>query len=75
MIGPRDAAASRLARITSAALPLPLQHTAGRAGERRPPNFASDPEIAAFMARVEIVPDKDWSQFIRSAGPLASRLC
>jgi 2-methylcitrate dehydratase PrpD len=59
MIGPRDAAASRLARITSAAYQLAL--AAYRPAELENvvrPNFASDPEIAAFMARVEIVPDK-----------------
>jgi 2-methylcitrate dehydratase PrpD len=59
MIGHRNAAASRMARITSAAYQLAL--AAYRPAElfnAARPNFVDNPEIAAFMARVEIISDK-----------------
>jgi 2-methylcitrate dehydratase PrpD len=59
MIGHRNAAASRLARITSVAYLLALAaYLPAELDNVARPNLASDPEIAAFMARVEIVPDK-----------------
>ena len=63
MIGHRNAAGSRIARITSAAYQLAL--AAFRPGELENvarPNLAADPEIAAFMDRVEVVPDKGLEQ-------------
>lgn len=63
MIGHRNAAASRIARITSAAYQLAL--AAFRPGELENvarPNLADDPEIAAFMDRVEVVSDKGLEQ-------------
>jgi 2-methylcitrate dehydratase PrpD len=59
MIGHRNAAGSRVGRITSAAYQLAL--AAYRPSELENvarPNLAEEPEIAAFMARVEVVPDK-----------------
>jgi 2-methylcitrate dehydratase PrpD len=59
MIGHRNAAASHMARITSAAYQLALAAYRPRElNNIARPNFANDPEIAAFMARVEVVPDK-----------------
>jgi 2-methylcitrate dehydratase PrpD len=59
MIGHRNAAASRMARITSAAYQLALAaYRPGELNNVARPNFANDPEIAVFMARVEVVPDK-----------------
>jgi 2-methylcitrate dehydratase PrpD len=59
MIGHRNAAASRLARITSVAYQLALvAYQPAELDNVARPNFAGDPEIAGFMARVEIVPDK-----------------
>jgi 2-methylcitrate dehydratase PrpD len=63
MIGHRNAAGSRMARITSAAYQLAL--AACRPDELcniAHPNLAGDSEIAAFMARVEVVPDKALAQ-------------
>jgi 2-methylcitrate dehydratase PrpD len=59
MIGHRNAAASRIGRITSAAYQLAiaayypdeLENVLG-------PNLAADPEVASFMGRVETVSDK-----------------
>jgi 2-methylcitrate dehydratase PrpD len=59
MVGHRNAAASRMARITSAAYQLALAAYRPRELENvARPNFANDPEIAALMDRVEVVPDK-----------------
>jgi 2-methylcitrate dehydratase PrpD len=59
MIGHRNATASRIARITSAAYQLALAaYKPNELDNVACPNFAGDPEIAAFMARVEVVPDK-----------------
>lgn len=59
MIGHRNADSGRVARITSAAYQLAL--AAYRPNELENvarPNFAADPEIAAFMNRVKVIPDK-----------------
>jgi 2-methylcitrate dehydratase PrpD len=59
MIGHRNAPAGRTARITSAAYQLALAaYRPNELDEVSRPNFAGDPEIVAFMARVEVVPDK-----------------
>jgi 2-methylcitrate dehydratase PrpD len=59
MIGHRNAAASRIGRITSAAYQLALAalHPEELENVVRP-NLAMNPEIVAFMARVEVAPDK-----------------
>jgi 2-methylcitrate dehydratase PrpD len=70
MIGHRNAAASRTGRITSAAYQLAL--AAYRPDEMEnvaPPNLAGDSEIAAFMARVEVVPDKALEQYFPERWP------
>jgi 2-methylcitrate dehydratase PrpD len=59
MVGHRNAAASRMGRITSAAYQLAL--AAYRPDELENvsgPSLAAAPEIASFMGRVEVVPDK-----------------
>jgi 2-methylcitrate dehydratase PrpD len=70
MIGHRDAGGSRIARITSAAYQLAL--AAYRPGELENvarPNLAADPDIAAFMARVEVVPDQTLEQHYPARWP------
>jgi 2-methylcitrate dehydratase PrpD len=63
MIGHRNAAGSRIARITSAAYQLALAaYRPDELDNVARPNLAGDPEIAAFMARVEVVPDKALEQ-------------
>jgi len=58
MIGHRNAAGSRIARITSAAYHLALAaYRPDELDNVARPNLAGDSEIAAFMARVEAVPD------------------
>jgi 2-methylcitrate dehydratase PrpD len=59
MIAHRDATASRIARITSAAylLALAAYHPDSLDDVARL-NLAGDPQIAAFMGRVEVVPDE-----------------
>jgi 2-methylcitrate dehydratase PrpD len=59
MIGHRNAAASRIGRITSAAYQLALAalHAEELENVVRP-NLAMIPEIVAFMARVEVAPDR-----------------
>jgi 2-methylcitrate dehydratase PrpD len=59
MIGHRNAAGNRTARITSAAYQLAL--AAYRPDELENiarPNLAGDPEIAAFMDLIKVVPDQ-----------------
>jgi 2-methylcitrate dehydratase PrpD len=58
MIGHRNAAASRIARITSAAYLLALAaYRPDELDNVARPNLASGSEIAAFMDRVEVIPD------------------
>jgi 2-methylcitrate dehydratase PrpD len=59
MIEARDVAASRMARITSAAylLALAAYRPAELVNVARP-NLAGDPQIAPFMERLEIIADK-----------------
>ncbi len=70
MIGHRHAAGSRIARITSVAYQLAL--AAYRPDELENvarPNLAGVPEIAAFMARVEVVPDQELEQYYPQRWP------
>jgi 2-methylcitrate dehydratase PrpD len=70
MIGHRNAAASRIARITSA--PYQLALAAYRPDELENvarPNLTGNSEIAAFMARVEVVPDKMLEQYYPERWP------
>jgi 2-methylcitrate dehydratase PrpD len=63
MIGHRDAAGSRIARITSAAYLLALAaYRPDELDNVARPYLAGDREIAAFMARVEVVPDQALAQ-------------
>jgi 2-methylcitrate dehydratase PrpD len=63
MIGRRNASESRIARITSAAYQLALAaYRPDQLDNVARPNLAGDSEIAAFMARVEVVPDKALEQ-------------
>jgi 2-methylcitrate dehydratase PrpD len=63
MIGHRNAAGSRIARITSAAYQLALAaYRPDELDNVARPNLAGDSEIAAFMDRVEVVPDKALEQ-------------
>jgi len=63
MIGHGNAAASRIARITSAAYQLALAaYRPDELDNVARPNLAADSEIAAFMARVVVVPDKALEQ-------------
>jgi 2-methylcitrate dehydratase PrpD len=70
MIGHRNVAGSRIARITSAAYQLAI--AAYRSDELvniARPDLAGDSEIAAFMARVEVVPDKALEQYYPERWP------
>jgi len=63
MIVHRNASASRIARITSAAYLLALAaYRPESLEEVARPNLAGDPQIAAFMQRVEVVPDEALAQ-------------
>jgi len=62
MIGHRNAAGARVGRITSAAYHLALAaHRPEALDDITRPNLARDPEIAAFMDRVEVLPDEELS--------------
>lgn len=70
MIGHRNVADSRVGRITSAAYHLAL--AACRPDELENvarPNLAGDPEIAAFMARVEVIPETSLEQYYPQRWP------
>jgi 2-methylcitrate dehydratase PrpD len=72
MIGNRDAAASRMARITSIAYQLALAaYRPAELGNIARPNFAGDPQIASFLNRVEIVADKTLEPFYPQRWPAA----
>jgi len=59
MIGRSNASESRIARITSAAYQLAVAaYRPDELDNVARPNLAGESEIAAFMARVEVVPDK-----------------
>jgi len=59
MIGRRDAAAGRLARITSVAYMLAIAaHRPEELDDVARADLSGDPQIAAFMSRVEVVPDQ-----------------
>ncbi len=63
MIARRNATESRIARITSAAYQLAIAaYRPHELDNVARPNLAGDPEIAAFMARVDVVPDKELEQ-------------
>ncbi len=63
MIAHRDASASRIARITSAAYLLGLAaYRPDSLDDVARPNLAGDPQIAAFMERVKVVPDEALAQ-------------
>jgi 2-methylcitrate dehydratase PrpD len=63
MIGHRNAAGSRVARITSVAYQLALAaYRPDELDNVARPDLASDPEIAAFMSRVEVVADQALEQ-------------
>jgi 2-methylcitrate dehydratase PrpD len=69
MIGRRDAA-GRLARITSAAYLLALAaHRPDELDDIARPNLSGDPQIAAFMARVEVAPDQALEQYYPERWP------
>jgi 2-methylcitrate dehydratase PrpD len=63
MIGHCNAAGSRIERITSAAYQLALvAYRPDELDHVARPNLASESKIAAFLARVEVVPDKELEQ-------------
>jgi len=72
MIGHRNAANGRIARITSAAyhIALAAYHPDELENVARP-NLAGEPEIAAFMARIEIIPEKGLDQIYPRRWPAA----
>jgi 2-methylcitrate dehydratase PrpD len=70
MIGHRNAAGSRTGRITSAAYQLALAaYRPEELNNTARPNLAGDNAIAAFMARVEIVPDTTLQQHYSERWP------
>jgi len=70
MIGRRNASESRIARITSAAYQLAIAaYRPDELDNIARPNLAGDSEIAAFIARVEVVPDKALEQYYPGRWP------
>ena len=70
MIGHRKATASRVARITSAAYQLALAaHRPEELENIARPNLADDPQIAAFMDRVEVVGDAALEEYYPQRWP------
>jgi 2-methylcitrate dehydratase PrpD len=70
MIGRRNASESRIARITSAAYQLALAaYRPDELDNVARPNLAGESEIAAFMARVDVVPDKALEQHYPECWP------
>jgi 2-methylcitrate dehydratase PrpD len=70
MIGHRNAAGSRISRITSAAYLLALAAFRPDKLENVPrPDLAGDSEISAFMARVEVLPDEVLEQYYPERWP------
>jgi 2-methylcitrate dehydratase PrpD len=70
MIGRRNASESRIARITSAAYQLAIAaYRPDELDNVARPNLADDSQIAAFMARVEVVPDKALEQHFSERWP------
>jgi 2-methylcitrate dehydratase PrpD len=70
MIGHSNAAGSRIARITSAAYQLALAaHRPDELENVARPDLAGDSGIAAFMARVEVVPDLELDQYYPQRWP------
>jgi 2-methylcitrate dehydratase PrpD len=70
MIGHRNAGAGRIGRITSAAYQLALAaYYPNELENVARPNLAPYPEIAGFMARVEVVPDKSLEQYYPQRWP------
>jgi 2-methylcitrate dehydratase PrpD len=70
MIRHRNVATSRIARITSAAYQLALAaYRPDELDNVARPNLAGDSEIAAFMDRITIVPDKELEQYYPNRWP------
>jgi 2-methylcitrate dehydratase PrpD len=70
MIGHRNAAGSRVARITSAAYQLALAaYLPHELDNICRPNLAAQPEIALFMDCAEVVPDKGLEQYYPQRWP------
>lgn len=69
MVGHRNAA-SRVGRITSAAYHLALAaYQPEELDNVARPNLAGDPQIAAFMERIEVVPDSSLEQYYPQRWP------
>ncbi len=70
MIGHHNAAGSRVARITSAAYQLALAaYRPDELDNIARPNLTGDSNIAAFMDRVEVVPDMELAQYYPQRWP------
>ena len=70
MIGQRNPGQGRLARITSAAYQLALAaHRPELLDDVVRPDLSRDPAIAAFMARVEVVPDPALATYFPNSYP------